>query len=197
MTSWQSSSLKQWAACPLILIALAGCGHETMPQGKSGDGGTASTVVPPKQELGQLKYQRDKVLQAMSRLEEERQAVLGRIQRLKGQSIKQTGTHPDWRIYAQELKDVVQKIQRLDVTASAYDRAIARMEVVLRRDDRNARMEGIGLTEAQLDELSRITHQLNEDLRSPAAVPEFEDLELEDLIQRELSRDTKTGAYDD
>lgn len=168
-------------AVVLLACVIAGCGTS-----KSSDPGEELTEVNHRQKLGKLKYQRDKLRLSLSRLEDDRQAILFRLRQAGVTSTDDLSDHPEWRIHARELKDVVGRIRRMEKTATAYDQAIARMEVILREEDREARLRGAALSEDELNELSRITHELDDQLQTDSDVPGFEDLELESLLNQEL-----------
>ena len=170
-----------------LLILLVGCGSTVTPSVP-----TSAEEISPRQELGKLKFQRDKVSLSISRLENDRSAIIVRIKQA-GIDTDNVSQHPDWRIYAQELKDVVGQIRQLEQTEAEYGQAISRMESFLRKQERDARLRDSALSDADLDELSRIKHELDDRLRSAAAVPGLEDLELESLLNQELQFDSKGG----
>lgn len=175
------------AAAMLVLVFHIGCGNSSAPKAAS-----PAATASHRQKLGKLKYQRDKVRLSLSRLEEDRTVIVSRMKRA-GIDTSNLVQHPDWRIHAQELKDVVGRIRQLEKTVAAHEQAITRMEVILRKEDREARLRGSALSENDLDELSRITHELDDQLRSDAPVPGFEDLELESLLIEEMQSNS-TGA---
>ena len=177
----RSAASTTCVAALVTVILLIGCGKSSAPIEKQ------TAPVNHRQELGKLKYQRDRVRLSLSRLEDERTAIVGRMKQA-GISTRSLAQHPDWRVHAQELKEVVGRIRQLEKTVAAYEQAITRMEVILRKDDRDARMRASALSDDDLDELSRIRHELDDQLRTDSAMPGAEDLELESLLDDELSR---------
>lgn len=94
---------------------------------------SVSPELSYQQRLAKLKYQRDKLLLTISRLEKERTAIIARI---RGHGIGSTDdlkSHPEWTIHARELKQVISSIRQLQLKISSFDAAIVRIESILRR----------------------------------------------------------------
>ena len=180
----RSSTLYSKALATLVLVTLfAGCGA---PDSPTPEGVTSQSSFH--QQLGGLKFRRDKLRLGLSRLEADRKAVLARLQEAGVNSVEDLAEHPDWRIHAHELKDVVGRTATLKKTVAAYDQAITRMEVVLRKENRDARLRGSSLTVNDFNELSQITHELDEQLKRDSNTTGFEDLEFQILLEQQLHK---------
>ena len=139
-----------------------------------------------RERLGRLKYQRDKLKRGLSRLHEDRSAILARFREAGIRSTKDLAEHPEWTIHARELRDVLDKSRRLENTVAAYSTAIVRVESVVRGLDREARLKSTKLSEEDLNLLSQTMHELDDQLRAASDIPAIEELELESLLEREL-----------
>jgi len=181
------------------LFAATGCDKASdatpQPDTVDSDGtGNQEKPVSYRERLGRLKYERDKLVRSVQRLERDREQAIDRLRSLGISSSSDLSRHPGAKFDAQELTQVVGQIQRLKSVISGYESAIHRVEVVVRRQERNARWEHSAPSDAELDQLSAAFHEAEEELRPQGELSLAEDLRMEQVLDAELARDQEPDS---
>lgn len=175
------------------ISAASGCGEfsgsAAQPQITSPAGrGADSEDVSVRETLGRIKYERDKLSRSIQRLEKDRVAVVRRLRSAGISSSSDLSRHPDSRVDAQELAQIVSQIQRLEKTASEYDSAIARLESVVRQRERQLQLERSAPSEAELERLSTAFREAEDALAPTGTDQLMEDLQIEETLDAELGQ---------
>jgi len=136
--------------------------------------------------LGRLKYERDKLRQAVKRLERERADTIRRIRSMGVRTSSDLSNHPEANHDARELAQIVSQIQQLEGSIADYESAIHKLEVVVRQNDREALLERSMPSESELDFRSTVVHESEERLRSESKTSLMEDLQIEQVLDTQL-----------
>jgi hypothetical protein len=145
-------------------------------------------IAQYEQKLATLKYERDKVATLLERLQQDSAGILARLRNQGIESTEDLKKSRDWRLHAQELKDVATKHRQLTVQLSAYDHAISRLETMVRSIQREAEFQQVTPSSERLDQLSQTVRELDDELDSPGPAT---DVELEVLLKRMFQQDAK------
>ncbi len=186
-----NGSVSHWLVMGLMVALVGGCGQTSTESVPHSDAATASDereiAVSHREQLGRLKFQRDKLVRAIERLERDRRETIGRLRSAGVQSASDLANHPEARLDAQELTLVVGQIRRLEKIISEYDTAIHRLEAVVRHVDREKRLAQSARSDADLERLSTAFHEAEDQLRPDTNTPIVDAVEIETVLNAELS----------
>lgn len=175
----------------LSIASVVGCRQPSTESVPHSDAATASTeeevALSHREQLGRLKFRRDKLVRAIERLERDRKETIGRLRSDGVQSASDLADHPEAHLVAQELTHVVGQIRRLEKTVSEFDRAIHRFEAVVRHVDRQTRLAQSAPSDADLERLSTAFHEAEDQLRPDMDTPIVDAVEIETVLNTELS----------
>lgn len=179
------------AAALLMLALVVGCddpsGEDTPEKSQP-----VNSVAEVRTKLAKLKYQRDRLDLARNRLQSERTEIRGRLESLGVTSTDDLASHPDWKLHARELRDVLDRTQKIEANIKKHDVAIVRLESLLRRHERDQKTASARLTEEELNDLAIVLYEVESELSSSAEIPAIEELELEELLRNKLEHERKT-----
>ena len=181
----------------LVLFTVAGCdkAHDATPQPDAAISSRTDPEERPisyRERLGRLKFERDKLVRSVQRLERDREETIERLRSLGIFSASDLNKHPDAKFDAQELTQIVGQIQQLKGVISDYDSAIHRVDAVVRRQERKAQWEQSAPSESELDQLSAAFREAEEELRPQREFSLVEDLRMEQVLDAELGRKQNT-----
>jgi len=169
--------------CLIFLSIVCGCASENsetpVPESETAE-------ISARERLGKLKYQRGKLLTGISRLADDQEQIVLKLREAGVESTDDLKNVSGWKLYAKELKDVVSKKHRLSQQVDKYNAAITRVEIILRSRNREAKLQRSKLSDSELEELSRIFHEADDELSSQWEVSPAEDVELEALLKEQL-----------
>tara|TARA_R110002095_G_scaffold3565_5_gene10979 strand:+ start:492 stop:1094 length:603 start_codon:yes stop_codon:yes gene_type:complete len=149
-------------------------------------------TISNQERLGRLKYERDKLVRSVQRLERDREETTERLRSLGIFSASDLNKHPDAKLDAQELTRVVEQIHRLSSVISDYESAIHRVEIVVRRQERETQWVHSAPSDAEFDRLSVAFHEVEEELHPQGEIQLVEDLQMEQVLDAELGRHQNT-----
>lgn len=170
----------------LGVMCVAGCGDsagEADPRGSQ----PINSVADLRTKLAKLKYQRDRLDLARTRLQSEREEIRARLESLGVTSTDDLASKPDWKLHARELRDVLDRTQKIDANIEKHDAAIVRLESLLRRHERDQKTASARLTDEELNDLATVLYEVEAELSSSAEIPAVEELELEEILNNELN----------
>ena len=143
-----------------------------------------TTTMEFREQLTKFKIQRDKLQLILSRLDERKSAAVARLEKMGVHSKADVAKHSDCRIHIQEIQGVAADMKPIRREIDVYDSAIARLEAKLRELDRQAVLQGARLPMADLNELSAVIFDLNDQLKLGTGLRE--DMENESVLENEL-----------
>lgn len=179
------------AAALLMLALVTGCGEPTAKDTPE-KSQPVNSVADLRSKLAKLKYQRDRLDLARKRLQVERGEIRQRLESLGVTSTDDLASHADWKLHARELRDVLDRTQKIKANIEKHDAAVVRLESLLRRHERDQETASARLTEEELNDLAAVLYEVESELSSSAEIPVVEELELEELMRNELKHQRKT-----
>lgn len=178
------------AAALLMLALVVGCdnpsGDDTLEKPQP-----VNSVADLRSKLAKLKYQRDRLDLARNRLQAERGEIRQRLESLGVTSTDDLASHPNWKLHARELRDVLERTKKIEANIEKHDAAIVRLESLLRRHERDQKTASARLTEEELNDLATVLYEVEAELSSSAEIPAIEESELEELLRNELTNERK------
>lgn len=173
-----------WAAMATLSL-LVGCDWDDVPF--VGDAPPASNPTPYvkfKQQLGELKMQRNRVTQAIERLDRDRSRLKEEARREGIRTVSDVDGHPRWRLLAREFGQIKQQRQRLAGLLGDYERAIELGETKLRQMEREIRTGGV-VTDQDIEALLTMRIELEDELDASPTDP-LADFELREALSEAL-----------
>jgi hypothetical protein len=147
----------------------------------------ATTLETWKNKLADWKEKQVATEQARTKLDGDKEELVLKLGRAGVNAPMDLKTHPQARIYAEELQEVVAQIDLAKKKYREREEAIERMESAIRRYERITLLRGAGIDEQDLTEIGKTIAELEVKLakisneKGPAA-----SLELEVTLEKEL-----------
>lgn len=138
-----------------------------------------------KDKLADIKIRRDRAEVQIDRLTRRKNEAAEKL-RAKGiqKSSDIKADDREAKFLVAELKDLVEKIEKLESDVKHYDDAIVSIEAILRDFDRKLVMTDSGIDEKQLEDLRRIIYSVDDKLTGDMSISE--ELDTADMIDEIL-----------
>ena len=182
--------------CLILCVVLlqSSCGSPRT-EGPSPNGGASPKVATNQADTQVAELQskitkwqsnRDKLKKLLEQLQQDKTSILEKLVQLGVKSESDLANNPKGQVLHGELKDIVKQIVLYDKKYQDYDLAILKSESRLRSIARQLSARDAGVSDTELEELTRSMVTLDESLSSEkdSAVP----IDLKDTLKNELAR---------
>jgi hypothetical protein len=157
---------------------------QTTPQ-KAGPAQAEAQVAELQTKITKWQSNRDKLKQLVEQMRKDKASILGKLVQLGIKSESDLVNNPRGQVLHDELKDIVKQIALYDKKYQDYDLAILKSESRVRSVARQLAAREAGVSDTELEELTRSMVTLDESLSSEkeAAVP----IDMKDTLKKELA----------
>jgi len=136
----------------------------------------------------QWKKKKEKVDEVLELLRRDKEEHVERMRSAGFRSAKDINAHPRNKVMAKELSDLERCIRATNTKLTIYRSKVVQLESLLRRAERRELLAEVGLSDEELNSVSAMEKELDEELRVASEVGPGADIELDTLLKQTFER---------
>lgn len=138
--------------------------------------------------LEQWKKKKEKLDEVLNLLRRDKEEHVARMRSAGFRSANDINGHPRNKVMADELLELEHQIRITTAKVTTYQAKIVQLESLARRIERRERLAEVGLSDEELNSVSAMVKELDEELRVVAEVGPGADMELDTLLKQTFER---------